>query len=268
MSVKFIENAWNGGVGSAGISLAYTTDECAQYFIAPDNYTLDKIILALSDYQGYAWTAPPWTISVSFYDADVNKKPTGSPLAGGTGSITAPETPDGSGSLPVIKSTLLLTPLTLVSGNAYCFVCTIDSNYLTGSAKFWQVWRYTYAGVGGSDNNKNAFSSPDSGVNWTALDVGIEYELYGNILPDPSNNQIVTGLRHIYNRKRYDLEISYGGVSVVDDLVTPEQALIAEDLLTQAPVKKEPVKPAVVPETAPEPEVVKSIFDEEIEKKK
>jgi hypothetical protein len=63
---------------------------------------------------------------------------------------------------------------------------------------------------------------------------------------DSLNNQIVTGLRHIYNRKQDDLEITFGGYSTAEDILAPKIMKMVDDVtipqITEPP-KIPPVKP-------------------------
>lgn len=56
----------------------------------------------------------------------------------------------------------------------------------------------------------------------------------------PANNQVVTGLRHIYSKakRRYDLEITFGGYSTREDIIAPEIAkIVDEETIPQVPEK-------------------------------
>jgi hypothetical protein len=61
---------------------------------------------------------------------------------------------------------------------------------------------------------------------------GAGYEPYLEVTyADAITTGIVSGLRHIYSRQRYDLEISFGGLSVTEDIVSPETLKIADDAM-------------------------------------
>ncbi len=61
----------------------------------------------------------------------------------------------------------------------------------------------------------------------------------------PANNQIVTGLRHIYNRKRDDLEITFGGYSTKEELIAPEIMKIADDVTIPQVTEPKKVVPKI-----------------------
>jgi hypothetical protein len=73
------------------------------------------------------------------------------------------------------------------------------------------------------------------------------------------NNQIVTGLRHIYNRKRDDLEITFGGYSTAEDLIAPDvMKTVEEATIPQIPTKSAPKFDGyVTPSYTPAPSIPK-----------
>jgi hypothetical protein len=66
----------------------------------------------------------------------------------------------------------------------------------------------------------------------------IEYNIILN-----TENQIVTGLRHIYNRKQDDLEITFGGYSTAEDILAPEIMKIVEEATIPQLTEPPKVKP-------------------------
>jgi hypothetical protein len=61
----------------------------------------------------------------------------------------------------------------------------------------------------------------------------------------PPFNRIVTGIRHIYNRKRDDLEITFGGYSTKEELIAPEIMKIADDVTIPQVTEPKKVVPKI-----------------------
>jgi hypothetical protein len=128
------------------------------------------------------------------------------------------------------------TPL-LTAGVTYAIVIRCP----TGTS----INRYRWDFAGGGYANGTTVYSSDSGVGWVE-GAGFDciFEEWG--ITTPIYNQIVTGLRHIYNRKQDDLEITFGGYSTAEDILAPKIMKMVDDVtipqITEPP-KVPPVKP-------------------------
>jgi hypothetical protein len=164
--------------------------------------------------------SPTGTITLQIFVADGSQHPTGSAIATATFNVTNCDFAHG---YPYLRQKFDFgAGCSIISGTTYCM-------QIKGSAD-WAYPNRPILWVTTSAAGYVQAYSTNSGASWTDIaGHAFGFQMYGYSVLLIGKNAVVTGLRHIYDRQIYNLEITFGGVSVTEPIVQDELVKMAEN---------------------------------------